>query len=141
MRQHPWTVHELAARMPGGPLKRLIGGDVLANVSLGRKGWGVAFLWMLLYWISDMACLAIAFFAVGALLPWQGLLIAYAAASWRRCCRSPPGARRHRGEHERCPGHRPSQPVRTPWQHRSPPGSPAASHLASPSRRARRPVE
>lgn len=79
MRQHPWTVHELAARMPGGPLKRLIGGDVLANVSLGRKGWGVAFLWMLLYWISDMACLAIAFFAVGALLPWQGLLIAYAA--------------------------------------------------------------
>jgi hypothetical protein len=34
---------------------------------------------MLLYWISDMACLAIAFLAVGTALPWQGLLIAYAA--------------------------------------------------------------
>jgi uncharacterized membrane protein YbhN (UPF0104 family) len=79
VRKHPWTVHELAARMPDGPLKRLIGGDVLANVSLGRKGWGVAFTWMLLYWISDMACLAIAFLAVGTALPWQGLLIAYAA--------------------------------------------------------------
>ena len=79
LRRHPWTVHEMAARMPGGPLKRLIGGDVLANVSLGRKGWGVAFLWTLLYWISDVACLAIAFLAVGAALPWQGLLLAYAA--------------------------------------------------------------
>ena len=79
LRKHPWTVHEMAARMPGGPLKRLIGGDVLANVSLGRKGWGVAFLWTLLYWISDVACLAIAFLAVGAALPWQGLLLAYAA--------------------------------------------------------------
>jgi uncharacterized protein (TIRG00374 family) len=65
--------------MPGGPLKRLIGGDVLANVSLGRKGWGVAFVWMLLYWIGDMTCLAVGFLAVGAALPWQGLLIAYAA--------------------------------------------------------------
>lgn len=32
--------------MPGGPLKRLIGGDVLTNVSLGPKGWGMSFLWM-----------------------------------------------------------------------------------------------
>jgi hypothetical protein len=79
LRKHPWTVHEMAARMPGGRLKRLIGGDVLANLSLGPKGWGVAFLWTLLYWISDVTCLAIAFFAVGGALPWQGLLIAYAA--------------------------------------------------------------
>jgi uncharacterized membrane protein YbhN (UPF0104 family) len=79
LRKHPWTVHELAARMPDGPLKRLIGGDVLANVSLGRKGWGVAFVWMLLYWISDVTCLAMAFLAVRATLPWHGLLIAYAA--------------------------------------------------------------
>jgi putative heme transporter len=78
-RKHPWTVHELAARMPDGPLKRLIGGDVLANVSLGRKGWGVAFVWMLLFWIGDMTCLAVGFLAIGAALPWQGLLIAYAA--------------------------------------------------------------
>jgi putative heme transporter len=78
LRRHPWTVHELAARMPGGPLKRLIGGDVLANVSLGRRCWGVAFGWTLLYWAGDVACLAIAFLAVGAAVPWPGLLIAYA---------------------------------------------------------------
>ena len=79
LRKHPWTVHELAARMPEGRLKRLIGGEVLANVSLGRRGWGVAFGWTLLYWVSDVTCLVIAFFAVGAALPWQGLLVAYAA--------------------------------------------------------------
>jgi putative heme transporter len=79
LRKRPWTVHELAARMPGGRLKRLIGGDVLAKVSLGRRGWGVAFGWTLLYWVSDVTCLVIAFFAVGAALPWPGLLIAYAA--------------------------------------------------------------
>ena len=78
-RKHPWTVHELAARMPGGRLKRLIGGDVLANVSLGRRGWATAFAWMLLWWVGDMACLATAFLAVGVAPPWRALLIAYAA--------------------------------------------------------------
>lgn len=79
LRQRPWTLHEIAARMPGGPLKRLIGGDVLTNGSLGPKGWGISFLWMLLYWISDLACLAITFPATRAALPWRSLLIAYAA--------------------------------------------------------------
>jgi putative heme transporter len=78
-RKHPWTIHELAARMPGGRLKRLIGGDVLANVSLGRRGWGASFGWMLLWWAGDMTCLAVAFLAVGGALPWRALLIAYAA--------------------------------------------------------------
>ena len=78
-RKHPWTVHELAARMPGGRLKRLLGGDVLAKVSLGRRGWGACFAWMLLWWVGDVTCLAVAFFAVGAALPWHGLLIAYTA--------------------------------------------------------------
>jgi uncharacterized membrane protein YbhN (UPF0104 family) len=77
-RKHPWTIHELAARMPGGRLKRLIGGEVLANVSLGRRGWGVSFGWMLLWWAGDMTCLAVAFIAVGGTLPWRALLIAYA---------------------------------------------------------------
>src|SRR6266705_1560827 len=52
-REHPWTIHELAARMPGGRLKRLIGGDALANVSLGRRGWGVAFGRTLLLGAAD----------------------------------------------------------------------------------------
>lgn len=78
-RKHPWTIHELAARMPGGRLKRLIGGEVLANVSLGPRGWGVSFGWMLLWWVGDLTCLAVAFIAVGSSLPWRALLIAYAA--------------------------------------------------------------
>lgn len=78
-RKHPWTIHELAARMPGGRLKRLIGGEVLANVSLGPRGWGVSCGWMLLWWVGDMTCLAVAFIAVGGSLPWRALLIAYAA--------------------------------------------------------------
>jgi hypothetical protein len=79
LRKRPWTVHEIAAQMPGGPLKRLIGGDVLTNVSLGPKGWGISFLWMLLYWISDLASLTISFPATRTALPWRALLIAYAA--------------------------------------------------------------
>jgi uncharacterized membrane protein YbhN (UPF0104 family) len=79
LRKHPWTVHEIAARMPGGRLKGLIGGDVLANASLGREGWGAGFLWTLLYWTCDLGCLAIAFPALGMIPPWRGLLIAYAA--------------------------------------------------------------
>ena len=71
------TERSAAARMPGGPLKRLIGGDVLANASLGREGWGASFLWTLLYWTCDLGCLAIAFPAVGMVPPWRGLLIAY----------------------------------------------------------------
>jgi putative heme transporter len=79
LRKHPWTVHEIAARMPGSRLKELIGGDVLANASLGREGWGAGFLWTLLYWTCDLGCLAIAFPALGMIPPWRGLLIAYAA--------------------------------------------------------------
>ena len=78
-REHPWTIHELAARMPGGQLKKVIGGDVLANVSRGRRGWGVAFAWTLLWWAADITCLAVAFLAVGGALQWRALLIAYAA--------------------------------------------------------------
>jgi putative heme transporter len=78
-RKHPWTIDELAARMPGGRLKRLIGGEVLANVSLGPRGWGVSLGWMLLWWVGDLTCLAVAFIAVGGSLPWRALLIAYAA--------------------------------------------------------------
>ena len=78
-RKHPWTIHELASRMPGGRLKKLIGGDVLANVSLGTHGWGAGFGWMLLWWVGDMTCLAVAFIAAGGALPWRAMLIAYAA--------------------------------------------------------------
>jgi uncharacterized membrane protein YbhN (UPF0104 family) len=92
LRKHPWTVHEIAARMPGGRLKGLIGGDVLANASLGREGWGAGFLWTLLYWTCDLGCLAIAFPALGMIPPWRGLLIAYAAGQVAALLPITPGA-------------------------------------------------
>jgi len=92
LRKHPWTVHEIAARMPGDRLKGLIGGDVLANASLGREGWGAGFLWTLLYWTCDLGCLAIAFPAIGMIPPWQGLLIAYAAGQVAALLPITPGA-------------------------------------------------
>jgi uncharacterized protein (TIRG00374 family) len=48
-------------------------------VALGPKGWGISVLWMLLYWISDLASLTISFPATRTALPWRALLIAYAA--------------------------------------------------------------
>lgn len=93
LRKRPWTLHEMAARMPGGALKRLIGGDVLTSASLGPKGWGISFLWMLLYWISDLACLAITFPAAGAALPGRSLLIAYAAGQLAALLPFMPGGR------------------------------------------------
>jgi hypothetical protein len=92
LRKHPWTVHEIAARMPGNRLKGLIGGDVLANASLGREGWGAGFLWTLLYWTCDLGCLAIAFPAIGMIPPWRGLLIAYAAGQVAALLPITPGA-------------------------------------------------
>jgi len=92
LRKHPWTVHEIAARMPGDRLKGLIGGDVLANASLGREGWGAGFLWTLLYWTCDLGCLAIAFPAIGVIPPWRGLLIAYAAGQVAALLPITPGA-------------------------------------------------
>lgn len=45
--------------------------------SLGDWGWAATMA--LGNWIGDCACLAIAFVAVGAGVPWQGLLLAYGA--------------------------------------------------------------
>jgi putative heme transporter len=91
LRKHPWTVHEIAARMPGGRLKGLIGGDVLANASLGREGWGAGFLWTLLYWTCDLGCFAITFPAIGMIPPGRGLLIAYAAGQFTALLPITPG--------------------------------------------------
>src|SRR6266545_1098676 len=119
MRRRPWSMRELAARMPGGGrIKRLIGGDVLAELSLGPRGWSVGFGWMLLYWAGDVACLAVAFFAVGGILPWRGF-----AARVRRwpargaAADHPRRSRLDRREHESCAGRlyrRDDRPGRSP---------------------------
>ena len=42
--------------------------------------WGWATAWAACNWLFDLGCLALAFAAVGAEVPWRGLLLAYAAA-------------------------------------------------------------
>lgn len=50
------------------------------TVPLGARGWLTAGAWLAAAWLTDVACLAAAFYAVGATPPWDGLLLAYCAA-------------------------------------------------------------
>jgi len=42
--------------------------------------WIAGFGWAAMNWLADCLCLVLAFTAVGAAVPWQGLLVAYGAA-------------------------------------------------------------
>jgi putative heme transporter len=42
--------------------------------------WAVGLAWAMTNWLTDCACLVLAFQAVGAHVPWRGLLVAYGAA-------------------------------------------------------------
>jgi uncharacterized protein (TIRG00374 family) len=52
----------------------------LGSITPSRTDWSVAATMAAANWILDMTCLAAAFMAVGADVPWRGLLLAYAAA-------------------------------------------------------------
>jgi uncharacterized membrane protein YbhN (UPF0104 family) len=52
----------------------------LASISFGSSGLVVATLLLTMCWLADALCLCLCFFAVGEEPPWQGLLLAYAAA-------------------------------------------------------------
>ncbi len=52
----------------------------LGAITPSRTDWSVAAGMALANWIFDMACLATAFLAVHADVPWRGLLLAYTAA-------------------------------------------------------------
>jgi uncharacterized membrane protein YbhN (UPF0104 family) len=52
----------------------------LAAVSPGIGDWVAGFGWALVNWLTDCLCLVLAFTAVGAPVPWRGLLVAYGAA-------------------------------------------------------------
>ncbi|MGI8777566.1 MAG: lysylphosphatidylglycerol synthase transmembrane domain-containing protein [Acidimicrobiales bacterium] len=61
--------HEVAARS----WQRLV------TVTPSRGDWLIGLGWSAVNWLADCACLAIAFLAVGATVPWPGLLLAYGA--------------------------------------------------------------
>ena len=51
----------------------------LAAVSPSAGVWTRAAVMGLANWLADLSCLALSFMAVGAAVPWQGLLLAYGA--------------------------------------------------------------
>ncbi len=52
----------------------------LAAVAPNRRQWGRAATYAAGNWVLDCLCLTLALAAVGAPVPWDGLLLAYAAA-------------------------------------------------------------
>lgn len=50
------------------------------RISPRGPDWAWALTMGMCNWLADMACLCVAFLCVGAAVPWQGLLLAYAAA-------------------------------------------------------------
>lgn len=54
--------------------------DRMAAVTPSRRQWAWAVMFAFGNWMGDMACLTLAFLAVGAGVPWDGLLLAYTAA-------------------------------------------------------------
>jgi uncharacterized protein (TIRG00374 family) len=66
---------------PDVPAEELIDGWLarIGAVSPTKKDWVAAFTLAMGNWAADCACLALAFLAVGAGVPWRGLLLAYGA--------------------------------------------------------------
>jgi putative heme transporter len=51
----------------------------IGAISPSRTDWAWAVTMSLCNWLGDLACLAVSFLAVGAGVPWRGLLLAYGA--------------------------------------------------------------
>ncbi|HXW80206.1 MAG TPA: YbhN family protein [Acidimicrobiales bacterium] len=75
------VVERWAHRPPGQfskPLGRVL--ERMRAVAPTRYEWARAVMAGFSYWVADCGCLTFAFLAVGAPVPWQGLLLAYCAA-------------------------------------------------------------
>jgi len=79
-----WAVRatQKVAHRPRGDAHEITGRawQRLITVTPSRRDWLIGLGWSAVNWLADCACLAIAFLAVGAAVPWQGLLLAYGAA-------------------------------------------------------------
>jgi putative heme transporter len=75
------AVERRTHRPPGQfskPLGRVL--ERMRAVAPTRHEWARAVMAGFSYWVADCGCLTFAFLAVGAPVPWQGLLLAYCAA-------------------------------------------------------------
>lgn len=52
----------------------------VSAISPSKSAWANAAVWGLGNWAADLSCLVFSFLAVGAGVPWRGLLLAYGAA-------------------------------------------------------------
>jgi uncharacterized protein (TIRG00374 family) len=91
LRRHTWTlaaatrIVRLSQRMvhrPSGDARAMVdsGWQRLTSVAPSRRAWTRAFAYATANWLWDCLALAVSFAAVGAAVPWQGLLLAYGAA-------------------------------------------------------------
>lgn len=66
---------------PGSDVGDVIGGwlNRLGVISPTRREWRRAFAMGWCNWLGDLSCLTLSFMAVGAGVPWRGLLLAYGA--------------------------------------------------------------
>jgi uncharacterized protein (TIRG00374 family) len=66
---------------PGVPAEQLVASwlDQIGAVTPHKKDWAAASTLALGNWVADCGCLTLAFLAVGAGVPWRGLLLAYGA--------------------------------------------------------------
>lgn len=72
---------EKRLRRPAGIFTIPIANGVerMRSVAPTPREWARSVGWGTLVWVADCACLMFAFIAVGANVPWQGLLLAYSA--------------------------------------------------------------
>jgi len=75
------TAERWLHRTPGqlqDPLRK--GLERMRSVAPSRQQWFQAWVAGAATWVSDLSCLGLSFLAVGAGVPWRGLLLAYCAA-------------------------------------------------------------
>jgi putative heme transporter len=78
----PLALFQRLFHRPKGDPRRLINGvlERMASVTPSRTDWLAALGMAMANWLLDIACLIVAFLAVGANVPWRALLLAYGAA-------------------------------------------------------------
>ncbi|HWG72605.1 MAG TPA: YbhN family protein [Acidimicrobiales bacterium] len=67
---------------PAGDAHEVVAGAIerMSRVAPSKRQWAWATCFAMGNWLADLACLTISFLAVGAGVPWDGLLLAYTAA-------------------------------------------------------------
>jgi uncharacterized protein (TIRG00374 family) len=78
----PLKLFQRVFRKPRGDPQELIEQALgrMAAVTPSRADWAITICMAMANWLLDVACLVVAFLAVGADVPWRALLLAYGAA-------------------------------------------------------------